>query len=77
MAPADEVVEREANDRPGHVVERGRGRDGASATEDDGEVNVLDERVRPLERDEPPGEGRGSTQEEEEHKAAINPCQEK
>lgn len=51
MTAADDVVEDERDDRPGHVVERGRGRDVAHAGEDDGEVDVLDERVRPLERD--------------------------
>ena len=66
MATADDIVEDEPDDRPGHVVERGRGRDEAGAVEDDGEIDVLEERVRPLERDEVADERQGGTDEEEE-----------
>ena len=51
VAAADDVVEDERDDRPGDVVDRTRGRDVADAREDDGEVDVLDDAVRPLERD--------------------------
>ena len=71
MATADDIVEDEPDDRPGHVVERGCGRDETGAVEDDGEVDVLEERVWPLERDEVADERQGGTNEEEEHKPAA------
>ena len=43
MTTADDIVEDEPDDRPGHVVERGCGRDETGAVEDDGEVDVLDD----------------------------------
>ena len=70
MAAADDVVEREADDRPGHIVGRRRGRDEARAAEDDREVDVFEERVRPLERNEVPSEWCERAGEEEEHESA-------
>ena len=72
MATTDDIVEDEPDERPGHVVERGRGRDEAGAVEDDGEVDVLEERVRPLERDEVADERQGGTNEEEEQESATH-----
>lgn len=72
MTATDDVIEDEPDDRPGYVVERRRGRDGACAAEDDGEVDVLHGRVRPLACDEPAEERAGSTNEEEEHETAMS-----
>ena len=72
VAAADDIVEDKADDRPGHVVERRRGRDETGAAEDDGEVDVFEERVRPLERDEVAGEGTECADEEEEHETATD-----
>ena len=70
VAAADDVVEDEPDDRRRHVVGRRRGRDEARPAEDDGEVDVFEERVRPLERDEVAPERRERACEEEEHQAA-------
>lgn len=49
VALLDEVLEDEADDAPGQVVERCGGRDGAGAAEDDGRDDVLERRLgRPL-----------------------------
>ena len=72
MAAADDVVEDEPDDRPRHVVGRRRGRDEARPAEDDGEVDVFEERVRPLERDKVAGEGAECADEEEEHETATD-----
>ena len=71
MTATDDVVEDEPDDHPGHVVERRCGRDGTRAAEDDREVDVLHGRVRPLARDEPPGERAGRADEEEEHETTA------
>ena len=70
MAPSDDVVEDKADNRPRNIVDRGRGRDEASAVEDDGEIDVFDERVGPLEVDQVRTHGRECAREEEEDKSA-------
>ena len=51
MSPADDVVEDEPNDGPWHVVNGGRRRYPLRAVEDDGEVDIFEDGVGPLERD--------------------------
>ena len=72
MTAADDVVEDERDDRPGDVVDRARGRDVADAGEDDGEVDVLDDAVRPLERDGVRRAGQERADEEEEHEPVVD-----
>ena len=72
VTAANDIVEDKPDDRPGHVVERGRGRDETGAAEDDGEVDVFEERVRPLERDKVAGEGAECADEEEEHETTTD-----
>lgn len=48
MTPANGEVENETNDGPRDVVGRIRGRDGTETAEHYGEVDVLDNRVGPL-----------------------------
>lgn len=48
VALLDKVLEDEADDAPGQVVERRGGRNGAGAAEDDGRDQVADGRLRPL-----------------------------
>ena len=69
MTPTDDVVEDESNDRPGDVVERRRWRDETRAAEDDREVDVFHEGVRPLERDQVSGDRTTDANDEEEHEA--------
>lgn len=71
MAPPDDVVEDEPDDRPGHVVDGRRGRDEPRPAEDDGEVDVFDEGVRPLEVDEVRAGWRERPSEEEEQQTAV------
>lgn len=72
MAPADHVLEDEANDRPGDVVHRGCGWNEGRPREDDGEVDVFDEGVRILARDEVAQGGEKSADEEEEDKRIVD-----
>ena len=72
VTAADDVVEDERDDRPGDVVDRARGRDVADAGEDDGEVDVLDDAVRPLERDGVRRAGEERADEEEEHEPVVD-----
>jgi hypothetical protein len=65
-------TEDEGDDGPGHVVDGGCGRDKTSSVEDDGPVDVLDERVRVLARDEPSEEGSKGTNEEEEAQGVVD-----
>ena len=70
VTSANDIIENESDDRPGDVVDgAGRGNE-TGAAEDDGEVDVFEERVRPLERDEVAPERRERPREEEEHQAA-------
>lgn len=71
MTATDDVVEDKPDDGPGHVVEGGGGWDETGTAEDDGEVDVLDERVRPLEGDEVASERAESANEEEVNKSAM------
>ena len=71
VTPADNIVEDEPNDRPGHVVHRSRGRNGTSAAEDDGEIEIFDQRVGPLEVDEVCDQRASSPDQEEEYKSAV------
>ena len=73
VTAANDIDEDKPDDRPGHVVERGRGRDEAGTAEDDGEVHVFHERVRPFEGDEVAKHRQECTDEEEEHKATERP----
>ena len=43
MAPTDDVIEDEADQHPGHKVERGRWRHRARTREDDRKVEVLED----------------------------------
>ena len=72
MTTADHVVEDERDDRPGHVVDGRGGRDVAGTREDDREVDVLDERVGPLERSSVADAGQDGADEEEEHGAVVD-----
>ena len=45
MAPTDDVVEDEADDSPGHVVQRRSRRNETSTAEDDRPVEVLENNV--------------------------------
>jgi hypothetical protein len=51
VATTDNVVEHEADEHPGHVVQRRRNRNEPNATEDDWEVEIPQKRllIRPLE----------------------------
>ena len=72
MSPADDKVEDEADDRPRHVVDRRRGRDPARAVEDDGEVDVAEERVRPAQADEVRPERADRADEEKVHEPVVD-----
>ena len=72
MASANDIVEGEADDRPGYVVESCRGRNGASTREDDGEIDVFDEGVGELAGDEVACERKESTDEEEEYESVVD-----
>ena len=72
VTAANDIVEDKPDDRPGHVVERGRGRDETGAAEDDGEVDVFDERVGPFEVHEPSDDRADSADEEEEEEWAVS-----
>ena len=70
VTSANDIIENESDDRPGDVVDgAGRGNE-TGAAEDDGEVDVFEERVRPLERDQVAPQRRERAREEEEHKSA-------
>ena len=72
MTATDDVVEDERDDRPGHVVDGGRGGDEARAGEDDGEVDVAQEGVRPPQRDEVRRERADGADEEEVHEPVVD-----
>lgn len=72
MTPADDVVEDEARDGPGHVVRRRRRRDEARPAEDDRPVDVPDDAVRVLELDEVLHERAQEADEEEEHEPVVD-----
>ena len=72
MTATDDIVEDESDDRPGDVVDgAGRGNE-TGAAEDDGEVDVFDERVGPFEVHEPSDDGADSADEEEEEEWAVS-----
>ena len=70
VTPTDDVVEDESDDRPRDVVEGRRWRDETRAAEDDREVDVFHEGVRPLERDEVSSNRTTDADDEEEHETA-------
>ena len=72
MPPADDVVEEETDQGPWHVVESRRRRDETSAGQDDGEVDVFDERVGPFEVHEPSDDGADGADEEEEEEWTVS-----
>lgn len=72
VTATNDVVEEEPDDRPGNVVGRGRGRDETGATEDDGPVDVLEDRVVELVLEEAGEDGREEADEEEEDEAVVD-----
>ena len=72
MTSANDIIENESDDRPGDVVDgAGRGNE-TGAAEDDGEVDVFDERVGPFEVHEPSDDGADGADEEEEEEWAVS-----
>lgn len=72
MATTYSIVEDEADDGPRHVVDRSRGRDHTEATKYDGEVDILDDGVRPLQMDYVCDCRCNGTNKEEEKKATAD-----
>jgi hypothetical protein len=72
MPPPNHILEEEPNDRPRDVVHRRRGRDITRTGEDDGEVDVFEERVRVLLGDEVDEGGCDGTNEEEEDEGVVD-----
>ena len=71
VTSANDIIENESDDRPGDVVDgAGRGNE-TGAAEDDGEVDVFDERVGPFEVHEPSDDGADGADEEEEEEWAV------
>ena len=72
VTSANDIIENESDDRPGDVVDgAGRGNE-TGAAEDDGEVDVFDERVGPFEVHEPSDDGANGADEEEEEEWAVS-----
>ena len=71
MTTSDNVVKYKPDYCPWDVVHGRSWRDGASTVEDDREVDILDDRVWPLARNEPSNDRCDSTNEEEEDEAAA------
>lgn len=72
VALLDPALENEADDAPGKVVERRGGRNGAGAAKDDGRHEVLGGRAGPAPGPEVDGNGRDSTQDEEEEEPGVD-----
>lgn len=62
----DDIIENKPDDGPGDVVDSTGQWDETGAAEDDGEVDVFDDRVGPFEVNEPGDERTDGTNEEEE-----------
>lgn len=72
VALANDVLEEEADDAPGKVVERrGRG-DGAGAAEDDGRHEIFGERLGPLLGGEVEDDRQDGTEAEEDKEAGVD-----
>jgi hypothetical protein len=71
MNTTDDVVEDEADDGPGDVVDSRAGRDAADAGEQDGDVDVAEEREGVAAGEEVEGDGEESTDEEEPTDGAV------
>lgn len=72
VAPADDIVEDEANDRPRHVVDGGGRWNETRPIEDDGEVHIAQYRVWPHPRSNIPKHGQCDAQHEKEHEPVID-----
>ena len=66
VTPADDILEQEADDGPGNVVDGAGGGDGTSSVEDDGEVDVAEPAVGPFQANDVGDERAEDTNEEEE-----------
>lgn len=66
ITSSNDVVEHKPDDRPGDVVDSAGGWDETGAAEDDGEIDVFDDRVGPFEVDKPSDERADGADNEEE-----------
>jgi hypothetical protein len=71
VAPTNDVVEHEADENPGHIVERRRGRQVARAREDEREIEVLEELHLELLLERPLDHWCDDPDQEEEHEAVV------
>lgn len=71
VAPTNNVVEHEADENPGHIVERCRGRQVARAREDEREIEVLEELHLELLLECPLDHWRDDADQEEKHETVV------
>lgn len=71
MPSSNDILEEEANNCPWHVVHGGGGRNESRSREDDGEIDVFDERVWILARNEVACNGKERANEEEEDERVV------